>query len=82
MDNANLFQLGIGLATGTQAEGFDSGNDAARHNDSDHAYHGLKLVRDESRDDHFICRGGKIFAGTHLIIEVVNGTGHDNDCLL
>ena len=54
MDNANLFQLGIGLATGTQAEGFDSGNDAACHIDSDQAYHGLKLVSDESRQD--FCR--------------------------
>ncbi|MDB2531948.1 hypothetical protein N9Y07_05525 [Alphaproteobacteria bacterium] len=82
MDNANLFQLGIGLATGTQVEDFDSGSDAARHNDSDQAYHGLRLVSDEARDDHFIRRDGKIFAGTHLIIEVVNGTGLDNEDLM
>jgi S-adenosylmethionine decarboxylase len=36
-------------------------------------------VMDESRDDHFIRRDGKIFAGTHLIIEVVEGEGLDDE---
>ncbi|NBP48084.1 MAG: hypothetical protein EBU63_01640 [Alphaproteobacteria bacterium] len=31
MDNANLFQLGIGLATGAQAEDIDCSNAAARN---------------------------------------------------
>jgi S-adenosylmethionine decarboxylase len=34
-------------------------------------------VWDEDRDDHFIRRDGKAFAGTHLIIEVVRGEGLD-----
>ncbi|MCI4664727.1 MAG: adenosylmethionine decarboxylase [Neomegalonema sp.] len=29
-------------------------------------------------DDHFIRRDGKVFAGTHLIIEVVDGDGLDD----
>ncbi len=29
-------------------------------------------------EDHFIRRGGKVFAGTHLIIEVVDGDGLDD----
>ena len=34
---------------------------------------------DDSRDDHFIRRDGDVFAGTHLIIEVVNGHGLDDE---
>lgn len=34
---------------------------------------------DTDRDDHFIRRDGTVFAGTHLIIEVVNGTGLDDE---
>jgi S-adenosylmethionine decarboxylase len=36
-------------------------------------------VFDEDRDDHFIRRGGRTFAGTHLIIEVVKGVGLDDE---
>ncbi|MGG7567634.1 adenosylmethionine decarboxylase [Rhodovulum sp. DZ06] len=36
-------------------------------------------IFDESRDDHFIRRDGKVFAGTHLIIEVIKGTGLDDE---
>ena len=36
-------------------------------------------VFDETRDDHFIRRDGKVFAGTHLIIEVIDGTGLDEE---
>ncbi len=85
MDNANLFQLGIGLATGTQAEDLDSGATAKLSNDiyaNENAQanaSALALVTDNSRDDHFIRRGGKIFAGTHLIIELVDGTGLDDE---
>lgn len=35
-------------------------------------------VLDEARDDHFIRREGKTYAGTHLIIEVIGGSGLDN----
>ncbi|MBJ3762973.1 adenosylmethionine decarboxylase [Maribius pontilimi] len=63
MDGANLFQLGTGLETGAQTE--DS------------------TVRDifaDDRDDHFIRDDeGRVFAGRHLIIEVVNGHGLDDE---
>src|SRR6056297_180800 len=35
-------------------------------------------VMDEAREDHFIRRDGRVFAGTHLIIEVVDGEGLDD----
>lgn len=34
---------------------------------------------DPGRRDHFTRRGDKVFAGIHLIIEVVNGTGLDDE---
>ncbi|WP_099823657.1 adenosylmethionine decarboxylase [Oceaniglobus indicus] len=71
MDGAHLFQLGTGLETGAQAEDHH-GSDAANANLT-------RDIFDEDRDDHFIRRGGKVFAGTHLIIEVVNGTGLDDE---
>ena len=62
MDGADLFQLGIGLETGAQAE------DLTRD------------LFDETRDDHFIRDDdGRVFAGRHLIIEVVNGHGLDDE---
>lgn len=33
----------------------------------------------EDRDDHFIRKNGKVYAGTHLIIEVINGAGLDDE---
>ncbi|KGB82241.1 S-adenosylmethionine decarboxylase [Rhodovulum sp. NI22] len=69
MERANLFQLGIGLETGAHAEdtcGLSAANDTPD-------------IFDETRDDHFIRRDGRIFAGTHLIIEVVNGHGLDEE---
>lgn len=81
MDNASLFQLGIGLATGTQVEDFNSDN-LVVHQDSQQLQGGLALVSDNARDDHFVRRGGKIFAGTHLIIEVLNGSGLDDEQLI
>lgn len=68
MDGANLFQLGYGLETGAQAE--DSRSTIAAP---------TRDVLDEDRDDHFIRRDGRVFAGTHLIIEVVDGTGLDDE---
>lgn len=62
MDGTNLFQLGIGLETGAQAE-----DSTARD------------IFDDARDDHFIREEGRIFAGRHLIIEVVNGHGLDDE---
>jgi S-adenosylmethionine decarboxylase len=69
MTDANLFQLGIGLETGAQAE--DTRSLAAAPATRD--------VFDENRDDHFIRRDGRVFAGTHLIIEVVDGHGLDDE---
>ncbi|MFN3147006.1 MAG: adenosylmethionine decarboxylase [Paracoccaceae bacterium] len=68
MDGANLFQLGYGLETGAQAE--DSRSTIAAP---------TRDVLDENRDDHFIRRDGRVFAGTHLIIEVVDGSGLDDE---
>ncbi|QFU08595.1 S-adenosylmethionine decarboxylase proenzyme precursor [Rhodobacteraceae bacterium THAF1] len=62
MDGANLFQLGIGLETGAQAE--DQPRD----------------IFDDARDDHFIRDDeGRVFAGRHLIIEVCDGHGLDDE---
>jgi len=69
MTDANLFQLGIGLETGAHAEDHRSQSAAPVTRD----------VFDEDRDDHFIRRDGRVFAGTHLIIEVVNGHGLDDE---
>ena len=65
MKDANLFQLGIGLETGAHAEDF-RGQTA------------IDLC-DSGREDHFIRRDGRVFAGTHLIIEVVDGHGLDDE---
>ncbi len=71
MKNANLFQLGIGLETGAHAEDISRGViDSAPQ---------LALVVDSDREDHFIRKDGQIFAGTHLIIEVEDGTGLDDE---
>ncbi|MEX0305570.1 MAG: adenosylmethionine decarboxylase [Leisingera sp.] len=67
MKDANLFQLGIGLETGAHEEDTARGVTAAN----------LDAVVDSDREDHFIRRDGKVFAGTHLIIEVMKGTGLD-----
>lgn len=69
MTDANLFQLGIGLETGAHAED-DRGLSAANE---------TRDVLDDAREDHFIRRDGRVFAGTHLIIEVVNGHGLDEE---
>jgi len=74
MKDANLFQLGYGLETGAQEE--DTARSIVAAND-DNPY--ARDVFDEDRDDHFIRRDGSVFAGTHLIIEVVNGHGLDDE---
>ncbi|WP_300517878.1 adenosylmethionine decarboxylase [Aliiroseovarius sp.] len=71
MKDADLFQLGIGLETGAHEEG-SHGPIAANSN----LAHELL---DEDRHDHFIRRDGKVFAGTHLIIEVMDGHGLDDE---
>ncbi|WP_299922389.1 adenosylmethionine decarboxylase [uncultured Pelagimonas sp.] len=70
MKDAGLFQLGYGLETGAQEEdkrGSVPANDHARD------------VLDENRHDHFIREGDSIYAGNHVIIEVVNGHGLDDE---
>ena len=78
MDNANLLQLGISLATGTQVEDF-KGDNCLRRDNPQRQKAELTLVTDTARDDYFIQRGEKVFAGTRLIIEVVNGNGLDDE---
>lgn len=70
MDGANLFQLGIGLETGAHAEDTRVCNTDTQPN---------RDIFDADREDHFIRRDGRVFAGTHLIIEVVDGTGLDDE---
>lgn len=79
MKDITLFQLGYGLETGAQEEDTTRGlapSDSANTNAPDTAAPDLF---DETREDHFIRRDGKVFAGTHLIIEVVNGHGLDDE---
>ena len=76
MDEAHLFQLGMDPAAGTtHAE--DNGETRGR---SAHvAEADIAALTDTGRDDHFIRRGDKIYAGTHLIIEVIAGEGLDEE---
>jgi len=80
MTDANLFQLGIGLETGAHEEDTARGFDPATcdHHPELRVVAGRDLF-DDARDDHFIRREGKVFAGTHLIIEVENATGLDDE---
>jgi len=71
MNDANLFQLGIGLETGAHEEDTARGMSATSISNRD--------LFDETRVDHFIRRDGKVFAGTHFIIEVCNGHGLDDE---
>jgi S-adenosylmethionine decarboxylase len=73
MSQAHLFQLGMDLGTGTTHEEGTVQNRGHLTVVSD------RDVLDESRDDHFIRRDGKVFAGTHLIIEVIGGEGLDDE---
>jgi S-adenosylmethionine decarboxylase len=69
MKDVNLFQLGYGLETGAQEEDTNRGLAPVCNRD----------VFDEARGDHFIRDEHGVFAGTHLIIEVVNGEGLDDE---
>jgi len=76
MENVNRFQLGTGLKTAAQTEGFCRGANINAPK--------LELVSgtdvlNEDREDHFIRRDGEVFAGTHLIIEIENGEGLDDE---
>ena len=65
MTRANLFQLGTGLETGAHEE--------------DPRGTTVPAILDASRHDHFIRKDGEVYAGTHLILEVVNGHGLDDE---
>ncbi len=65
MEDRGLFQLGMDLSAGTtQTE-----------------EHVLASVAHETTEkkDHFIRRNGKVYAGTHLIIEVIAGEGLNDE---
>lgn len=75
-NHAHLFQLGMDLGTGTtHAEDQREIRAHLTVVEGDAVHDPL----DESRDDHFIRRDGKVYAGTHLIIEVVEGEGLDDE---
>ena len=75
MYRAHLSRLGMDLETGATHEGtFAIDAPVAREIEPV-----ARDVFDETRDDHFIRRDGRTYAGTHLIIEVVKGEGLDNE---
>ncbi len=73
MSQAHLFQLGMDLETGATHEEDTLENRGHLTVVSD------RDVLDVARDDHFIRRDGRVFAGTHLIIEVVGAEGLDDE---
>ncbi|MEM1382556.1 MAG: adenosylmethionine decarboxylase [Pseudomonadota bacterium] len=72
MSQAHLFQLGMDLDAGTTHA------EDTRESRGHLTVVAERDIFDETRDDHFIRRDGKVFAGTHLIIEVVDGAGLDD----
>lgn len=76
--DANLFQLGIGLETGTHEEDSNLGREAVCDTAPLKVIAGTDLL-DADREDHFVRDGADVFAGTHLIIEVVDGQGLDDE---
>ncbi len=82
MARAHLFRLGMDLETGATHEGENTVEDRGSEIVVGSARDASVIERDvfdDSRDDHFIRRDGKVFAGTHLIIEVVRGEGLDDE---
>ena len=78
MNQAHLFRLGMDLETGATHE--EETEEATLAGNRSHlSVVSDRDVMDESREDHFIRRDGKVFAGTHLIIEVINGDGLDDE---
>lgn len=74
MQIANLIRLGTDLEGGHTHE--DAGlRTAPAVRDGEEPF---RSVTAPEREDHFIRRGGKVYAGTHLIVEVVNGVGLDD----
>jgi S-adenosylmethionine decarboxylase len=77
MGHANLLRLGMDLETGATHEDAIRGREAVVHHIGDGEAAAALLVAE--REDHFIRKDGKVFAGTHLIIEVVDGVGLDDE---
>lgn len=78
-NHAHLFQLGMDLGTGTTHA--EDQRDDLRSLLTIVSACGCNTaaseVMDETRDDHFIRRDGRVYAGTHLIIEVMEAEGLD-----
>ena len=84
MNERSLFQLGMDLDAGTtQTEEhardtvntvIDSAREALRGAETRQA----STHEGEDRKDHFVRRNGKVFAGTHLIIELADADGLDD----
>lgn len=85
MSNANLLRLGMDLETGATHEDTIRGREAADGCNAAveiNCETGAVIVHDlfaKEREDHFIRKNGKVFAGIHLIIEVIEGTGLDDE---
>jgi S-adenosylmethionine decarboxylase len=82
MKSAHLFQLGMDLEAGTtHAE--DTGKPrltvVGDRGDDTSPDEVIEKLCDSGREDHFIRRDGRVYAGTHLILEVVDGTGLDDE---
>ena len=83
MDSAKLFRLGSDLDVGAHEEAESRGREAVFANvelpeTAIEAVNDNRDPFDPDREDHFIRRDGKVFAGTHLIIEVIEGEGLDD----
>ena len=83
MLKAHAVRPGMDLATGTTRAGDDIETRTVAEERP-----GLRLVAGDAtvadptatdRADHFVRRDGKVFAGTHLIIEVIDGHGLDDE---
>ena len=86
MNERSLFQLGMDLDAGTTqtedhaVEAVNTVIETAREAlQPGQARDGETVAHDgEDRKDHFVRRNGKIYAGTHLIIELAEAEGLDD----
>lgn len=79
MNSANLIRLGTDLEYGaTHEDAVNRNGEAVRKDEKPKLTLAAVNPLDSDREDHFIRRDGKVFAGTHLIIEVVEGEGLDD----
>ncbi|MEM1343888.1 MAG: adenosylmethionine decarboxylase [Pseudomonadota bacterium] len=87
MSKANLFQLGMDLGAGTthaEETGLERGRVIVfRPDETIEPESGTgvapEALTDAAREDHFVRRDGRLYAGTHLIVEVVGGKGLDDE---